>query len=192
MREFCKQQSDQLYAAGTRRRRSILLQIKDDIDYNLGLYRSFKALGLSKKQHTQIDALLAPLFVVPLLYCSAVDLMARVKHKGTVQGQNGRIFRDSAQSFFGLSDMEASKLWSFRNSLSYQYSIRNFILSRTGTEKVIEVTSNDVIVSVRPMRASLVRATGCLFEYLSAEGEADKGRTSGFLKKHGFTYYLVA
>lgn len=189
--EFCKEQFDTLYSANTRKRKSVLLQIKDDVDYNLGFFKTFRPLGLSVEQHRQIDRELAPLFVVPLLFCSAVDLMARVKHKGAHSGENARIFKDSAVSFFELDPTEASKLWSFRCSISHQYSIRNFVISRYGGPKVLEIINDRVVVQIRPMKGSLSRAIDKLFEYLSNENDEEKGLTANFLDKHGFTYYLV-
>lgn len=188
--EFCIEESDELYGANTRRRRSILLQIQKDIDYNLGMYASFKDLELTKQQQNVIDTELAPLFVVPLLFCSAVDLLGRVKHKGLAGKKNGVIFKDSAQAFFKLTTAEATELWKFRCSLSHQYSIKGYILSRTGS-KVIDLSNERVVVSVRTMRKSLTDAVSELSEYLLKEPTASQDKSSDFIEKHGFTYYLV-
>ncbi len=189
--EFCKEQSSAFYYGNNRKRKSILLQIQDDIDYNLGLYKSFKTLGITEEQHKKIDTELAPLFVVPLLFCSAIDIMARVKIKDSCPKQNGKVFKESAKEFFGFNRSEAEAMWKFRNSITHQYTIRGFIISRVGDQKVIDVNSDRTVIAVRPMRSFLANAINNLSDSLRSESKEDKIKTNTFLEKYGFTYYLV-
>jgi hypothetical protein len=190
--EFCGKQSDDLYSAGTRKRKSILLQIKDDIDYNLGIHKAFRNLDLTQEQERVLGNEIAPLFVVPLLYCSAVDLMARIKYKSSPAGRNAALFKESAVLFFDYTPEQADVLWKFRNSITHQYSIRKYIISRYGgRDGVLDISNDRVVVSVRPMRSSLSNAVQKLHEFLLAESNEDKGLTANFIDKHGFTYYLV-
>jgi hypothetical protein len=162
------------------------------MDYNFGIYKAFKSVGLSQEQINLIGSQLAPLFVVPVLYCSAIDLVARVKHKGAPNGMNGTIFKDSATSLFGFNDEYASILWKFRNSIMHQYSIKDFTLSRSGSSNVIEIHNDErVVIFVRAMRSSLKTGMQNLEAYLNSESADDRQKTSEFLEDHGFTYYLI-
>lgn len=192
--EFCKTESDIEYGGGVRKRRSVLLQMQKDLDYNFGIYKAFKTVGLSQEQIDMIGNQLAPLFVVPLLYCSAIDLIGRVKHKGSPRGMNGVTFKDSAKTFFGFSTNYANILWDFRNSITHQYSIKDFTISRSGSSNVIELhgDNNDrKVIFVRAMRSSLKLGMQNLETYLNNESSADKQKTEDFLEEHGFTYYLI-
>ncbi len=190
--EFCLKQSDRLYSADTRRRKSILLQIRDDMDYNLGIHKSFKVLGLNQEQEKILGTRLAPLFVVPLLYCSAIDLMGRIQIKNSKPTINAAVFKDSAQLFFNYTLAEADILWNFRNSVTHQYSINKYIISRYGDgNKVLDIKNDRIVISVRPMRGSLLGAIQTFNTLLLGESNTEKALTANFLNKHGFTYYLV-
>lgn len=194
LKEFCKEQSGELYYGGVRKRKSILLQIKDDIDYNLGFPGFFRDLELSREQQARLDKELAPLFVVPLLYCSAVDLIARVNIKRSRPRRSGAAFKESSKIFFGYDNKEAETLWKFRNSLSHQYSIRDYVISKYGGRKVIQFHGDNhdrIVICVRVMRKSLDEAIDNLYDYLLNESDANKAKTGHFIKKYGFQYYLV-
>jgi len=191
LNEFCKKETETIYG-GIRKRRSMLLELQKDIDFNLGIYKTFHVLELTTQQkHILVE--LSPLLVVPLLYCSAIDLIARVKYKDTsARGMNARYFKDSAINFFELSDKEATEIWKLRNSLSHQYSISDYIISRSGSSSVVEWHSDDrVVFFVRAMRGSIIAASNRLYEYLINESDEDKILTKDFLNHYGFSYYLI-
>lgn len=193
VKEFCSTPRNKLYSAGVRKRKSILLQIRDDIDYCIGLPGFFRPLNLTRDEQAKLDTQLAPLFVAPLLFCSAVDLIARVDKKGVPQDMSlKQLFIHSATQFFGMSNEEANHLWKFRCSLSHQYSIRGYAISRYGNSSVVlEKINDNVVVYVRPMKQVLAAAISKLEESLSQESEEARRKTSAFLNKHGFTYYLI-
>jgi len=190
--EFCKAESDQLYSANTRRRRSMLLELRKDIDFNLGIYGTFRNLDLTDSQLEQIVKL-SPLLTVPLLYCSAIDLIARVKNKvTTVHGMNAAFFKESAQMFFELNETQSNEIWKLRNLLSHQYSIRDYTISRSGSQEVYELHENGhKVIFVRAMRGSIKRASDKLFDYLMQENLGQQEKTISFLETYGFSYYLV-
>lgn len=192
LREYCIEEQDLLYSHGTRKRRSVLLQMQEDIDFNLGLYGKFRTLNLTDTQQSLLDTQLAPLFVVPLLFCSSVDLFARTYHKGRGGFSNGDLFKESAELFFSFSAEQSTELWRFRNSLSHQYSINRYTLSRLGhSESVLRINDDLIVLSVRPMRTLLEQAKQRLFDILNSENLENKKRTCRFIDKHGFTYYLA-
>ena len=192
LEEFCKTESDILYSAGVRKRRSMLLELQKDIDFNLGIYGTFKVLDLNDEQSTKLVEL-TPMLTVPLLFCSSIDLMARVKNKvTTVHGMNAAFFKESAQIFFQLSEPESLEMWKIRNLLSHQYSIREYTISRSGSSNVYEVHSNGhKVVFVRAMRGSIRKAAIRLFDYLLEENAGDRARTKVFIEDYGFSYYLA-
>lgn len=192
LEEFCKTESDELYSADTRKRRSMLLELQKDIDFNLGIYRTFKVLNLNKEESSKLVEM-TPLLTVPLLYCSAIDLMARVKNKvTTVRGMNAAFFKESAKLFFGLSEDDAKEMWKIRNLLSHQYSIREYTVSRSGSSNVYETHDNgSKVIFVRAMRGSTKKAATELHNYLLSENSEDQAKTAAFLSEYGFSYYLV-
>jgi hypothetical protein len=190
--EFCKEESDTLYSAKTRRRRSVLLEIIKDADFNSGVNKTFKELSLNEEQLQKLTDI-SPMYVVPILFCSAIDLLGRV-YKKTRPGprQAATFFKDSAMTFFGMDKETANQMWKLRSSLAHQYSIRNYVLSRYGGQNVIEKHSNGLwVVSVRSIRGALQNAQDKAYEVLSNEDEEQKRLTKAFLEKHGFSYYLV-
>lgn len=192
LKEFCKTESDTLYSARTHKRRSMLLELQKDIDFNLGIYGTFNVLNLDKEQSSKLVEL-TPLLTVPLLYCSSIDLMARVKHKvTTIRGMNSEFFRESAMLFFNLSDEVAKEMWKLRNLLSHQYSIKDYIVSRSGSQDVFELqgVANKVIF-VRAMRGSIRSAADRLHTYLLNESALDKILTEEFIDQYGFSYYTI-
>lgn len=193
LEEFCKTESDVLYSAYTRKRRSMLLELQKDIDFNLGIYGTFNVLNLDKKQSSKLIDL-TPLLTVPLLYCSAIDLMARVKHKvTTIRGMNGDFFRESAILFFNLSEDVAKEMWKLRNLLSHQYSIKDYVVSRSGSHDVFELQGSvHKVIFVRAMRGSIQLAANNLHTYLLNESALDKLLTEEFINQYGFSYYTIA
>lgn len=138
IREFCAIQSGVLYSANTKKRKGVLLQISDDINYNIGKFNDSIVFGdLDFSQYKM------PIFVTPLLYYSAIDLIARVRYKKLPTSRiNGKFFKDSAELFFGLSEKESEEIWELQNLLFHQYSIEGFVMSRSRNDKIIEGQSN--------------------------------------------------
>jgi hypothetical protein len=191
IKEFCSQEST-LVHKGNRKRRSVLIQIRRDMDYNLGVYKTFKELNLTPDQQAKLETETAPLLVPPLLIVSAIDSLSRVLYLGRKPTQtinNRMMFIDSAKRLFGLDDDEAAMMWRLRNSLSHAYSLKGFSFVRyaaggfgTGVRHVI---------ATRPMRAMLQMAAVNLQQILLKLSIDDKRRVYEYLEKEGFLYYLA-
>lgn len=153
--EFCLNEMDVIYSQ-VRKRRSILISLQRDIDFNLGIHKTFKALELSEEQLEKLEDL-TPSLVVPLLYCSAVDLLARVTHANNPpRGKNREWLVESAVKFFGLTSSHAEELWRFRNSLSHSYSIKDYTIASGGvSDDIYEVHNGRKVFFIRRMRGSL-------------------------------------
>ena len=192
--EFCITELDTLYHS-VRTRRSVLLEIQKDMDFNFGIYKTFKEIGITQEQLNALEPL-TPIIVVPLLLFSAIDMMARVKYKGQPpRGMNRVWFIESAIQFFDVTPADAAELWVFRNSLTHSYSLNDYVLSRSGTgasSPIFEIQSSGTkVVFVRAMRGSLQEASRTLKEYLLNESPAEQARTIEYLDNHGFTYSLA-
>lgn len=195
--EFCVYADDETIYSGIRKRRSVLIGLLDDIDYNLGVYKRFKHLNLTEAQLEDIESM-GSSFAVSLLFCSAVDLVARVaRGSNPPRGKNGEWFQWSAVTFFGLSQEHAEELWRFRNSLSHSYSISGYTLALGGVSS--DIYENGIngtkVFFTRRMRNSLKSAKVTLREYLLSLSEEDDGSVSRkavteYIETHGFSYYL--
>jgi len=191
IKEFCSEESSVPHK-GNRKRRSVLIQIKRDMDYNLGVYKTFKELNLTPEQQAKLETETAPLLVPALLIVSAIDSLSRVLYLGAKPTRlvtNRMMFADSAKRLFGLSDSEAAMMWELRNSLSHAYSLKGFSFVRhsqggfgTGIQHVI---------ATRPMRSMLQNATTNLENILLKLPVNDKQKVVKYLEREGFLYYLT-
>lgn len=196
--EFCFTETDVIYSQ-VRKRRSILISFQRDIDFNLGIYKIFKALELTKEQIENLEDL-TPSLVVPLLYCSAVDLLARVSYAtNPPRGKNREWFIESAIKFFDLAPNHAEELWKFRNSLSHSYSIKDYTIASGGISKnVYEENNNRKVFFTKKMRGSLQRAIARLHEHLqlvpvssAKSGDVTQDMIMRYIEDYGFSYYLI-
>lgn len=187
IREFCSTESSKIHSKN-RMRRSVLLQIMRDMDYNLGVYRTFKELGLNEEQQQKLGNELAPLLVPPLLLASAIDSLARVLYLGSRPTTNRAMFIRSAKELFDLDDDKAEVMWRLRNSLSHAYSLRGFSFVRYGGGGHGELVDN--VVAIRPMRGALQAAAVRLERFLLALPPEDKQRVCRYLENEGFLYYF--
>ncbi|QQR52608.1 hypothetical protein IPG36_00565 [bacterium] len=123
LRELCIEELENVYS-GVLKRRSVLLQLKKDILFN---------------HSAQINPIMPrPLLAAPLLFCTAVDLVIRIKYKKRVQVVIVNILW-SRPLIFELSQDDAKNLWNLRNSLSHQYSSFNFLIISADGEILLAV-----------------------------------------------------
>lgn len=178
----------------------MLISLQRDIDYNLGIHKAFRTLELTEEQQSELESI-APTLTVPLIFFSAVDLLARVKYASNPpRGKNGEWFIESAVEFFGLSQSHAEELWRFRNSLSHSYSIKDYTLASGGVSDDIYEEGSDgrKVFFVRRMRGSLQQAVVNLHAYLQSipetspnPGDVTQSRVISYIEDHGFSYYLT-
>ncbi len=152
---------------------SILSQISYDLDFNLVRGIAFLELGLDLDQRKRLNERHVSSFAAALLYCSAIDLMARVLYKRMPvpkKSENGKFFKKSAKKLVPFSQAEkqfypnpnyadieppvkgsyeadksqqAGDMWGFRNALSHSYSLKNFEISTSPSTKLIEEKPGD-------------------------------------------------
>jgi hypothetical protein len=191
--EFCFTPSLKIYRT-VRRRKSILLELQSDIDFNLGIYKIFKDItGITESQIHEIESI-SPMLAVPHLFFSAIDLLARIKHKSSIVpfGKNKEWFVESATLFFGISEADANELWKFRNGIIHHYSLGDFIISRSGSQSVFKNQNGHKVVFVRSMRIALQTAVKNFAEFLQQEDTKDKAATEEYLEQYGYSYNLIS
>ena len=103
-------------------RNSTLLACKRDFLFLRAPKFEFQPYSLSK---SQADALRAdmPSFAAILVYCSSIDLLARVMKKSTGIHNSKKYFLWSAKKWFGRNNSQSNALWKMRCAMSHQYMI---------------------------------------------------------------------
>ncbi len=192
--EFCFKESEELFSADTRKRKSVLLQILADIGYCVGYPGVFKNMQLTHEQGEILSKGLAPLLAPAILYCTAIDLMARVFNKRLpAPNETQRFFKTSADKFFSFDVCQTDALWKFRTGIVHQYSITEFVVNRFGSkDEIVRIMGSGIkIISTRPMFSSLESAIKIFSKHLKQEAPALKKQTCCFIEEHGFIYYLI-
>lgn len=173
-----------------RKKRSVLLAIVDDIQFNILLYKRWKILKLTKEQHTELQKIL-PTFTILSLFCTSVDLLSKVTNKKQPPPrQNGTYFKNCAIQWFGLSQIESNQLWLLRNAISHNYSLNSRqIVIQFGHGRLIKHTlAGYWKFYLHAMYTTLDKAKTVIFNHLSNESLQDKTNTATYLINHGFFY----
>ncbi len=169
---------------------SVLLAIKRDLQFSLAVPSRWRELDLSGIQNSKLKKIL-PTFATISLFCSSIELLARVLKKRRPKNfENKRFFISCASRWFGL-DMEASsELWKLRNSVSHQYTLsRKHIARRFGSSAVIEKGPEGFwIFYLHAMYSSLLKASRDICEHVNTQTEEEKKKISKYILKNGFFY----
>lgn len=176
--------------ANGRKKRSILLAIIDDFQFCILLYKRWKNLKLTPEQNKELQKIL-PTFTIVSLFCTSVDLLARVTNKQQPpRGQNGNYFKGCATRWFELSQQEADQLWLLRNSISHSYSLnRRQIVIQFGHGRLIRQSEQGYWeIYLHAMYSTLDKAKRAIYEHLSNEPMTKKSLTEGYLTNHGFFF----
>lgn len=177
---------------GSAIRRSILLSIIEDMKFCIFYPSKWRRTQLSSQQKDEVKSML-PSLTTALLFCSSVDLLARVLHKQELpQYRNRTYFESCATDWFGLSQQEAGQLWLLRNSLVHTYKLNvGQSLIQYGSNNIIELApSGNWRLYLHSMLTSLQSSSRSIYERLSRESTADKQQTALYLSDHGFFYTL--
>lgn len=181
---------DNIAESNGRFKRSILLALIQDFQFCVLLHGRWKHLNLSAEQKAERQKIM-PSFAIISLFCSGVDLLARVTNKSRpARGHNGNFFKDCAINWFGINSTEADQLWMLRNSISHSYSLNTRqIVIQFGNSSLIRQNANGYWeFYLHAMYVSLDKAKRDIYEHLSNETVIEKNRTMLYLKGHGFIY----
>jgi hypothetical protein len=196
LREFFLEQSYELYSKNTRLRRSVLIELERDLQFSIGLPGRLKKTGLVQpKEGTPLKDL--PTVSPLLIYCSAIDVLARAYHKSSTppKGKNGKWFRESAELFFGYSKPLSKALLDLRNSLSHSYSINGFVFTsgHWDSELPIKKMPNEKsshLVSSKQCLTNLRKARVKAMQVMMEQSPDEISATAEYVSEH-FIYYLV-
>jgi hypothetical protein len=179
-------------------KKSVLLSLERDLAFCValpGAWQSGNSRNKIQLSETQYGELIKnrPTFAVISLFCTAIDVMARVANKRLPPGgQNSIFFKESAQEWFGLSEACSEELWNLRNGISHGYRL---IAGQTavdiGSHSPVERGANGRwVFYLNAMYTSLGKAKRALYESLSAENSTEKQVTVDYLNDNGFFFTL--
>lgn len=174
--------------------KSILLGLEKDMSFCILLPRVWLStqggIRLTDVQYSGLQQKL-PTFTVVSLFCTAVDVIARVINKQTPpRGQNGQYFRDCAEQWFGLNQQEARELWQLRNGISHNYRlVAGQIARRYGHGRIIRQRPDGFWeFYLHAMYTSLLEAKRNVCAFLLSENPANQQLTADYLQTNGFFY----
>lgn len=173
-------------------RSSVLLTLIRDLQFCLNFPKRWRSINLSKEQSMELENVL-PNFASLLLFCSGIDLIARVFNKITNDNAkglaNGKLFKESAKQFFIFSDEECEFLWDLRCAVAHQYTILSKMqLNKHGSSNMLVLNNGFYKVYLAPSLKRLTDAKETLYKYiLSKDGEINDSYIE-YLTKYGFIY----
>ncbi len=173
-------------------RSSVLLTLIRDLQFCLNYPKRWKTISLSKEQLHELENVL-PNFASLLLFCSGIDLVARVFNKITSENANGlangKLFRDSAKQFFDFSEEESIFLWDLRCSVAHQYTILGKMqLIKHGSSRMLILENGIYKVYLTPALKRLDSAKEKLYKRITEQDEEIKIGYLDYLAKYGFIY----
>lgn len=175
-------------------RKSVLLSLVSDIQFTILLPGKWRNMSLSPEQNGILREML-PSFTVISLFCSAVDVLARVVNKRIPpSGQNGDYFRNCAIDWFRMNDDESHQLWQLRNGISHSYRLHTGqVAKQYGYGGIVRQSTTSGLwhFYLHAMYSSLVKAKRDIYEQLTAETDDEKQITADYLNENGF-YYTIA
>ncbi len=119
-----------------------------------------------------------PTFTVISLFCSAIDVMARVSMKQKPPaGQNGVYFKICAKNWFELTSEQAEELWNLRNGISHSYRLMEGQRALShGSHSPIQKNEVDEKWEfyLHAMYISLTRTKSKLYKFLTSESEEER------------------
>jgi hypothetical protein len=175
--------------------RSVFLALEKDFSLCILLPRVWKGrrspVQLSDEQYTALQTIL-PTFTVVSLFCTAVDVIARVVNKRAIPPprQNSTYFINCAETWFGLSNQEARELWQLRNGISHSYRLfRGQAARQFGHGRIILQRPDGVWeFYLHAMYGAIQKAKTDVHVHLSAEQLHAKQLTANYLEQNGFFY----
>lgn len=183
-------QDGQLTPDGLKAKRSVLLALIEDMKYAVQLPGKWRSLGHTPKQTLHLQTML-PSFTVVSLFCTGIDVLAKVTQKRpTPPRQNRNFFTKCAYDLFCLSRDESNQLWNMRNNITHAYKLApHTVLEQYGYGRIIKLfPSGQWHFYLHAMYSSLTHAAKNIYSLLSAEAPSDKQQTEEYLSNHGFFY----
>lgn len=171
-------------------RNSTLLACKRDFLF-------LRGSGIFPEEHKlsseQQDILLGkmPVFAGILVYCSTVDLLARIMKRSVPKNMSKAYFLWSAKRWFNHSNTRASALWELRCGVSHQYKIepglRAVPAGFSGSMRYNRVLGKWEF-NLNGMFGDIRRAISDSHRYLNSLTLPTRNKYARFIYEHGFFY----
>lgn len=174
-------------------KRSVLLALIEDMKYAVQLPGKWRELGHTPKQTKHMQTML-PSFTVASLFCTGIDVLAKVTKKCVAPPrQNRTFFTQCSMDWFQFSQDEADKLWELRNNIIHAYKLpTGSVLEQFGSKSVIKQFPSGIWhFYLHAMYTTFTKTSREIYEHLSGEEDIDKENTENYLTNNGFFYTLV-
>ncbi len=174
-------------------KRSVLLALIEDMKYAVQLPGKWRELGHTPEQKEHMQTML-PSFTVASLFCTGIDVLAKVTQKRTApRGQNRTFFTQCSMDWFHFSQEEADKLWELRNSIVHSYKLpTGSVLEQFGSGSVAKQFPSGIWhFYLHAMYTTFIKTSKEVCKHLSNEQGTDKQDTENYLTDNGFFYTLV-
>lgn len=178
---------------GLKIKKSVLLALIEDLKYAVQLPGKWRNLGHTPEQTANLNTML-PSFTVVSLFCTGIDVLAKVTQKRlTPPRQNRSFFTQCAYDWFGLSQIESEQLWNLRNNIIHAYKLApHTVLEQYGYSRIIKLfPSGQWHFYLHAMYSSLIQTANNIYTHLSSENTNNKLQTELYLSNNGFFYTLA-
>lgn len=171
-------------------RNSTLLACHRDFLFLRGVKLEHSPYNLNKEQSRAIRDNL-PSFAAILVYCSAIDLVARVMKNSTGNGKSKKYFIWSAKRWFGLNSNQSNALWKLRCAMSHQYMIeknqRTVPFGFNGS-MMYDKKMKKWVFNLNGMYGDMRKAKEAAYQYISSKSDKTKQKYANFIYEYGFFY----
>ncbi len=174
-------------------RNSTILACKRDFLFLRGVKLDLPPYNLNKDQRDAIRSNL-PSFAAILVFCSSIDLLARIMKRDMGIYKSRKYFLWSSKKWFNLSYSKRIALWKMRCAMSHQYKIeRNQRAVPYGFPGSMTYDRNYKIwiFNLNGMFGDITRAINISKEYINSKSERTRQKYANFIYQNGFFYTHV-
>lgn len=174
-------------------KRSVLLALIEDMKYAVQLPGKWRDLNHTPEQKQHIKTML-PSFTVASLFCTGIDVLAKVTQKRVAPPrQNRTYFTQCATNWLHFSQQESDKLWELRNNIVHAYKLpTRSALEQYGYGGVLRQSPSGIWhFYLHAMYTTLTKTVKDVYEHLSNENDNETQATVDYLEGNGFFYTLT-
>lgn len=172
--------------------RSVLQALINDLNFCVGgaRYKPNMTLEEAEKFYKVM-----PTFACISIYCTSIDLLARVSRKrvpNRSSGEtNGEFFKFSAKTWFNHTEEQAEHLWDLRNAISHHYKLTKKDSVHPYGAPLMGKDKNEYWhFNLIAMFGNLRKASEKLYEHLMSETDEEKQQTANYINENGMFFVL--
>lgn len=181
---------DKLLTPNSAIRHSTLLACKRDFLFLRGAKLDQPPFNLSKVQASEIRNNL-PSFAAILVYCSSIDLIARVMKRSLGTNSSKKYFLWSAKRWFGLKNSQSLALWKLRCAMSHQYMIdknQSAVPFGFSGSMAYDRKSKKWVFNLNGMFGNIRHAIDNAYQNINSKSAKTKQEYANFIYEFGFFY----